>query len=306
MPPTLTTNLSSKPSISVIMIDGSFRENAFSADTMSGQELPSESYEIIWVEFYQRAHPAPVNLPKVKVVCLDHPADTTYHSSVCFNAGIRAAQGDIVVVTDADQIFPTDFLGRVEKIHAESAELVSYAYRYDEPHRGALNNHTVEHLEQTCVYKNTLNYGACMSVRKRWLEKINGYEEHEIFATGFHANGLDIYTRFRNFGLPIQWHPELKVYHPWHNSTLTYAPQYELQHEWIKWRTRKRQYMALRGLAKERDAETTLDANSRALLERLTERSMQSRSQAARTSGRHQLLRRAARKFISSIATRYR
>lgn len=299
MPHNPSANSSANLPISVIMIDGSFRENAFSAQSLCNQNFPEDKYEIIWVEFYTKPHPALACLPNVTVLCLNNLADTTYHSSVCFNSGIRSARGEIIVIADADQVFPPDFLCGIAQVHGANEKLVSYAYRYDEPNKGALNDHTIEHLDKVCIYKNLLNYGACMSVRKRWLEEINGYEEHEIFATGFHANGLDVYTRFRNLGLAIQWHPDLKVYHPWHANTLTYAPQYEMQREWIGLRSRRRHYLSLRGLHRDKDAEPTLDPNARGWLRHLTNESI-----AARNGRLAHLRYRATRKIKSRLGLR--
>jgi hypothetical protein len=67
-------------------------------------------------------------------------------------------------------------------------------------------------------------------VRKKWLLEINGYEQDDVFRSGGdHANGLDVYTRFKNLGMHIMWHPRLKMYHPWHThkpgSQNAYAPQ---------------------------------------------------------------------------------
>ncbi len=232
--------------ISVIMIDGSFRENIYGAKYFSEQDFPEGDYEVIWVEFFSKAHSEVYNQKKVKVITLNKKG--TYHSSYCFNRGIKEAKGEIIVIPDADQIVKPDFLKRVWKIHNEYEKLVVYGYRYDEIEKGILNSFNFDELEKKTVLKNPTNYGGCLTVRKKWLIEINGYEEHPLFASGNHANGLDIYTRFKNLGLAIMWSPELKLYHPWHPFTLMYTKEQELQKRIIEWRRRTLSYFAIRGI----------------------------------------------------------
>lgn len=232
--------------ISVIMIDGGFRENIYAAQYFSEQDFSPEEYEIIWVEYFDQPHKDLSNLSKVKVITLNK--NDTYHSSYCFNKGIEEAKGEIIIIPDADQIVKPDFLTKVFEIHQRCDDLVAYIYRYDEIRRGALENHSFEELDKKCILKNPTNYGGCLTVAKKWLLEINGYEMHPLFESGFHANGMDIYTRFKNLGLAIKWFKGLKLYHPWHDSTLIAAPQYPLQHKLIEWRKRNLQYLAINGI----------------------------------------------------------
>jgi hypothetical protein len=245
------TEQKNKLKISVVMVDGSFRENVFGAECFSKQDFPKEDYEVFWVEFYEKAHPEVYKQDHVQVICLDNPEDTVYHSSFCFNEGIRRAQGEIIVIPDADQIVRTDFLTKVWDLHRKYDRLALYGYRYDEMEQGELNSYDLSELEAKCKLKNPTNYGGCLSVRKKWLEAINGYEQHPVMGTGFHANGLDIYTRFKNLGLAVEWSHDLKLYHPWHAFTLIgphEAPQYKTQHNFIKWRLKNVQYEAIQGI----------------------------------------------------------
>ena len=190
---------------------------------------------------------------KVRVLTLNNPIDETYHSSCCFNKGIESAQGELIVIPDADQIVKPDFLSKLCGMHARYDSLVIYPYRYDEVQSGELRSFDWDELEDKCILKNPRNYGGCLSVRKKWLIEINGYEQHRFFSSGFHANGLDIYTRFKNLGLAIMWTPSVKLFHPWHPNTLVPSDQYKLQHELIEWRSLNLQYLALNGADPERN-----------------------------------------------------
>lgn len=228
------------------MIDGGFRENAYGIDFFCKQDFPEDEYEVIWVDYYNKAHPNAVNNPRIKVVTLGR--NGTYHSSYCFNKGINESKGEVIVIPDADQIVNSNFLTRVWNIHTLYHKLVVYGYRYDQKEEKKLHSLNLIELRKKCVLKNPLNYGGCLTVRKKWLEKINGYEQHPIFATGNHANGLDLYTRFKNFGLSVQWEPTLKLYHPWHFSTLMPAKELIAQKKLIEWRKQNIQWLSFMGM----------------------------------------------------------
>jgi hypothetical protein len=237
--------------VSIVMIDGGFRENTFGVEYFSKQRFPEDEYEIIWVDYYDRVNPRVAANPKVTVMTLNKSG--IYHSSYCFNRGIREARGELIVIPDADQIVPWDFISRVWDLHREYDELVAYGYRHDEAERGALQSFDFDELERKCVLKNPVNYGGCLTVRKKWLVKVNGYEQHPLFRTGNHANGLDMYTRFKNLGLAIRWEPTLKLYHPWHSFTLMGTEEHEAQKRIITWRSKNLQWQAFRGLDPARD-----------------------------------------------------
>jgi hypothetical protein len=140
------------------------------------------------------------------------------------------------------------FCRRYGKSHQRNERLVSYGYRYDEIGQDSLKTFSLSELEAKCVMKSPFNYGGCLSVRKKWLLEINGYEQHDYFSTGFHANGLDVYTRFKSLGLDIQWNPALKLYHPWHPFSRVSAPQYKVQKKVINWRAKQLSYLAFEGI----------------------------------------------------------
>jgi len=268
-----------KLKISVIMVDGSFRENTFGTEYFAKQSFPKDQYEISWIEFYNTPNKNVLKQTDIRVITLNKTG--VYHSSYCFNRGINEAKGEVLVIPDADQIVPSDFLEHVWKKHQEYDKLVVYGYRYDERHERALASFDFDELEQKCVLKNPINYGGCLTIRKQWLLEINGYEQHPIFGTGFHANGLDIYTRFKNYGLSITWDPDLKIYHPWHPYTLIGAGQYTTQKKIIDWRALNQQWSAFQGIDPEKnicppdDAQGILDEGVKTMVKEIeTEESL--------------------------------
>ncbi len=219
--------------ISIVMVDGGFRENVFGAQYFSQQDFPHEQYEVIWVDYYNTINKEVELNSRVRSITLNKTG--IYHSSYCFNRGISDARGEVVVIVDGDQIVPPDFLQRVWECHKYLDKLVVYGYRYDEIRNGSLQSFDLQELKTKCVLKNAFNYGSCLTVRKKWLIEMNGYELHQIFQSGFHANGLYMYSRFKNMGMAIQWEPSLRLYHPWHPHTLATAWEYNPQHKIIQW-----------------------------------------------------------------------
>ena len=234
--------------VSVIMVDGSFRENVYGAEYFARQDFQAGEFEVIWVEFYEKADERLYTIEGVKVITLGNSKDKIYHSSYCFNEGIKRAKGELLLIPDADVIVRPDYIRRAWDVHLEYDKLVAYGYRYNETENNRLDSIEFGELEQKCVITNPTNYGGCLTVRKKWLLEINGYEQHEAFQSGFHANGRDIYTRFRNYGLAVQWEPSLKLYHPMHAFTAEKAPEYQPQRKLIAWRDKNLEYLPLKGI----------------------------------------------------------
>ncbi|UCG17705.1 MAG: glycosyltransferase [Phycisphaerales bacterium] len=243
--------------ISIVMVDGAFREQFHTVDFLARQTIPADQYELLWIEYYDTVKAALEEKirrqPGFRIVTLGRQG--TYHSSYCFNAGIEAARGELLVILDADVVVEDDFLETVLREHRANPRLVMYVSRYDEPEDQHLPDTHRDRLRNVCLLKNPTNYGGCLTVRKKWLMKINGYEQHPVFGTGFHANGLDVYTRLKNLGLHVMWHPELKLYHPWHESTVTKADSYKLQQLVIRHRALSKEVLAFQGIDSSRDHE---------------------------------------------------
>jgi hypothetical protein len=70
--------------ISVVMVDGEFRENTFGAEYFSKQDFPEDDFEVIWVEYYNIVPEHVLNQKKVKVITLENLKAREYHSSYCF------------------------------------------------------------------------------------------------------------------------------------------------------------------------------------------------------------------------------
>jgi len=249
-------SLNEEIQISVIMVDGGFREKFHAIDFIAKQTFPPQRYEIIWVEYYDRLHPELADRLRKYSNCrsIILGRHGTYHSSCCFNAGIKAALGPLIIIPDADLVFPPDFLEQVRAAHQDSEKMAMYVYRFDEPrhlHQDLVN---LEHLRNVCVLNNPDNYGGCLTIQKKWLLKLNGYELHPAFASGFHANGLDVYSRIKSLGLQVMWHPKLRTYHPWHPFSLENRNTLFIQKQITRYRARSLRYLPYMGIDAEQDS----------------------------------------------------
>lgn len=266
------SSMNSTPKMSIVMVDGSFRESYHAIDFFCQQDLPPDEYELIWVEYYDKVNPAlaaeVAKYPNARIITLGRTG--VYHSSYCFNAGIAASRGELVLIPDADLVAEPDMLRAVWDMHQTDDRLVMYLFRYEEPEELHQAVPTLDHLQRVCTMTSPSNFGACLTVRKRWLETINGYEQHDVFGTGFHANGQDINTRFKNLGLPVMWHPRIKLYHPWHPFTKAADDAYRRQEVVIRYRAVNLLTDAYEGLDPARSRAMPAD-----LVEKLAERERQ-------------------------------
>jgi hypothetical protein len=244
--------VSNAPRVSVVMVDGSFREFFHSIRFFADQTWAPEDFELLWVEYYDSVNPALQaeigRYPNCRVITLDRPRSELYHSSFCFNKGIEESRGELILVPDADLVVEQDFIERVWAEHQTNDKLVMYMYRYDEPEESHEEPVALPHLRRVGKITNPSNFGGCLSVRKKWLLAINGYDQHPVFASGYHANGLDVNCRLKALGLHVMWHPELKMYHPWHPHPKGATELYRKQGVVVDYRARQVMSQAFQGI----------------------------------------------------------
>lgn len=196
------------------MVDGGFRERFHLIDCLNNQTLPRDRYELIWVECFDRIRPELEAKNNVNFILLDR-VGKPYSMSHCFNEGIRQSTGDLLVIPDADVFVCSDFLEKILAEHERQVDLIIYFRRYDQSEEDS-GPIILDYLNATCHLEIPTNYGGCITIRKKWMLAVNGYEQHPIFQGLNFTGGKDLYTRLRNLGMAIKWHHLEKLYHPWH------------------------------------------------------------------------------------------
>ena len=99
----MTTVSPSDPIVTFVLIDGRFRERFNTVDCLASLDYPADRYEVLWIDYYQVQDEAQRRMKgrtNFRPISLNR--EGTYHSSYCFNAGISAARGDLLVILDAD------------------------------------------------------------------------------------------------------------------------------------------------------------------------------------------------------------
>jgi len=227
--------------ITVITWDAGFRESFHTADCFNIQTLPRSEYEFIWVEYFSdidsRISDKLKRFPNARSLCYGGTAP--WHLGRAINSAAKVARGDILVITDGDILVSPDFLNEIRAAHQTSEDTVIYCRRWDEPKPikpGLNQTFDFEAMKSKFYLANPTNFGGCISLRKHVLNRVGGYEEHELFAEAG-AIGKELYIRLKNAGMPIVWHPELRIYHPWHEgsspSSAEYVEKLALQNSFI-------------------------------------------------------------------------
>ena len=203
-----------KPAISIVMVDGGFRELFWPVRHWLDQTLSQDRYELIWVDYTDKVAPEIEAMPRMRCFTVGRHDEPQILAYAC-NEGIRRARGDIIVLPDADVACEPDLLETVLREVGADPELVLYVLRLDQPEQHRRPEQDLGYLRRTCSLKHTFNYGGCTAMRRDLLLRLNGYEQLPFFA-GYLHNGADNFIRFKNMGAKIKWHPVQRVYHPWH------------------------------------------------------------------------------------------
>jgi GT2 family glycosyltransferase len=137
---------------------------------------------------------------------------------------------DYYAFTDADMIFPPDWLEKVLKnlqpgrllltrsrdIHQQMMDGSLKFGRHD----NAMNHWKALPLEEKAVFLTAITkphpdvgMGAAMVIPKRWFRGVRGFDE---FYTTWGAEDNDLVARAQWDGLAVEWLPDVAVYHQWH------------------------------------------------------------------------------------------
>lgn len=229
--------------ISVVTWDAGFREAYHTVDFFRCQSMDKSQFEFIWADFYSTINPELNNkiqaMGNGRTFCLG--GEGKWHLGRTLNAAIQKSMGDLIVIPDGDIIVEKDFLEEVARCHEKYQDLVLYFRRWDEqnPQKERKDYPSISMLSNICRLTNPTNYGGCLTISKKTFNHVQGYEEHDLFSEAG-ANGMELYTRLKNAGFPIMWHPTHKIYHPWHKGTALGDASYNRKVDLQKWVIEKR------------------------------------------------------------------
>ena len=150
-----------------------------------------------------------------------------------FNIGLRAANGDIIVLQNPECLHVHDILTYFSKTVDDSNYISISAYGMDEDSTNKLpslfNDNFIEYFEKihkdnrNIVYNRWYNhstyptyYHYCSAMTKSNIKKLNGFDER--YAYGFACDDDEFVMRIRRLGLKLILCDQLSVIHQYHNS----------------------------------------------------------------------------------------
>ena len=223
--------------------DCSFRNFFHLADALWGQDYDHSEIELIFVEQRTRDHADAYNhtfgLPSLNDRRKEFPGSffrplyvndlptTKYHLGRTLNTGLKEARGDIVTIMDGDMLLPPDFVRELDRMHESGPVVLNVERKMCPAPVGATPENWIQGRFdfEAClrICRNPFripdyvsNKGPMISAPAAAFEKIGGYDEHLIFATGLSRAGQDTNARLEMaIGCKSRVIPRVAV-HPYH------------------------------------------------------------------------------------------
>lgn len=232
--------------MSVVLLDWSVRESFHTLDYLSHQAAERDDYEVVWIEYYDRAaqpivdrvdqaeragRPCPVD----RWIVMDMPRSAYYHKHLMYNVGLLVSRGDLIVICDSDAMMRPTFIGAILAAFSEDPDIVLHLdevrsasrayYPFSAPSfaeieesAGNWRDGATTGIRATRDRLHLLNYGACFCGRREDLLRIGGADE-SIDYLGHVCGPYELTWRLANLGRREVWHPTEFLYHTWHPGT---------------------------------------------------------------------------------------
>ena len=191
--------------MSVILLDWECRESFHALKWLARQDVSRDDYELIWVELYERVVPEVLSQVDTLITC---GQKGLYHKHKGYNAGLLAAQGDLVTVCDSDAVFPPNFISSILKaFHKADGLFRSLVLMHHELRTNSTYPKDLDSLSDMSEFEwrdIVPNAGACMTVRRWDAIFAGGFDEHESLR-GYFCGPYDLGWRLINSGGKESW-----------------------------------------------------------------------------------------------------
>jgi glycosyltransferase involved in cell wall biosynthesis len=149
---------------------------------------------------------------------VETPAIGLFNKSRALNIGIRASRADIVLCTDVDMIFETNFLSTILDVHTRQGSGVLVLCKcWDLPPLASETRIAPDDfptLKAAARIRATSGTGACQAARRSFFETVRGYDE-KYAHWGFEDS--DMLSRACRYGLKPHWISDrTSMLHQWH------------------------------------------------------------------------------------------
>ncbi|MBN2138007.1 MAG: hypothetical protein JW720_09380 [Sedimentisphaerales bacterium] len=235
---------SEQPKVSLVLLDWSVRESLHILDYLEHQDVPRESFEVIWIEYYsRRLEDIDLRLNKCaafdkhpaidKWIVMNMPADVYYHKHLMYNLGIVVSSGQIITVCDSDAFVRPTFVRSIIEAFEKDRNIVLHMDEFRNVNEKFYPFSYPSFEEVTtldCINNiggqptgivdlsdplHLRNYGACMCAMRKDLIAIGGADEHMDYL-GHICGPYDMTFRLVNAGKKEIWHPNEWLYHTRH------------------------------------------------------------------------------------------
>jgi len=215
-----------RPRVSLVLTDWSCRESFHILDYLAAQDVPRDWFEVLWIEYYDRAAPeigrritearrtrsAP---PIDRWIVMNMPPQAHYHKHLLYNVGVLASRGDLLMTGGSDAMLTPRFVRTLLEAFEEDPKIVLHFEEVRSPsHRFyPFNGPTFDEVLANGTTQR--NYRACMCARRDDVIAIGGADEHGEYL-GYVGGPYDLSGRLVNLGRREVWHPTEATYHAWH------------------------------------------------------------------------------------------
>lgn len=135
-----------------------------------------------------------------------------WNRSHCLNSGIKIANSEFIMTTDADMIFESHFVETAIKYLDKNTAIFSECYYAP---KGIVDLDELNNNLHKCDASGKVQFGGCQILSKEKLEEVGGFDEYfRIWG----VEDIDIHSRLMKTGIDICWIPidEVKIFHQWH------------------------------------------------------------------------------------------
>ncbi len=219
----------SDPETSIILYDAGYRENFHLLECMKEQTY--RDFEILWVDYWGEIKEELLmyekEIEELSILCtmdrddIEYDGDE-YHHPQSINYGVAKAEGDIVMVMDADLLIKPDYLKKVIQMHIDNTGLLTTGRDRAEPHPHAYDEATWENVYPHTRLLSITNFGTCFTTRREHIVECNGWDEDEIWRGGGGMFNADMGWRLVTYGLEHRWYMNPIALHPWHPGSHRY------------------------------------------------------------------------------------
>ncbi len=191
--------------------------------SLNNQDFSKTDYEVIVVNYGGQSNTRKVveSFNKSNFIYVYVSEEGMFNESHSKNIGIRKANGEVIICTNADIIFDKDVLKRFKKLYLSTKGKYLYQLkRFDLPEDFNVKKNFKNLLNNKYDYdkfpkQDETAVGDFQAAKRNFWFKVRGYDE---LMTGWGRMDIDLADRFLKMGVKQKWMNEkkIRIYHQFH------------------------------------------------------------------------------------------